>query len=303
MTTETGLKPGSALVCPFDGLVSYWFFKSDAAMTEAVGHRRMRTIGDCGAHSAFTNGVEITVDTFAEWALKWRRHLYWIASLDVIGDPTTTYRNWLRIRDVHGLPTVPTVHVGTDMRWLHAYADQGVDFLGLGGGAADKRAFPWLVHAVRYARDHLPHLRFHAWGATNQRVMSALPIYSADSSGTISNAYRFGRTIIWSPTTRQMVPFKLNGREPYKIGKLLRDTYGIEPEQIATSGTHNRQLIVTLLMRSTQLYAEWVRSRFTVTPPKWGINPYEPAPVGPRVHTVLSGDDIQRALGTYKRKM
>src|SRR5690606_17654109 len=164
----------------------------------------LRLIGDSGAFSAWSQGAKITLEEYAAWCRRWWDHLCWCASLDVIGDPMATWRNWVALRDRYGLLTVPTLHAGTDVKWLDAYAAEGVDLIGLGGMAGTgqaPRAFRWALHMVRRARDRWPHVRFHLWGVTHRRFLDTLPVWSADSSGLMGGAYRYGNLRLFDPAT------------------------------------------------------------------------------------------------------
>jgi len=280
---------------PYDALVSYHYFRSDQTMTELTDHGRLRLIADSGAFSAYTQGVRIDLDEYAAWLKTWSPRLYWAAALDVFGDPDTTYRNWATLRDTHGLTTVPTIHIGADPRHLDVYADQGVDFVGLGGmvGMPKPNITRWLVHVMRYARDHHPQMRFHAWGMSTQTLLEELPLYSVDSSGLLTQAYRYGTLALFNPRSRRMVSIDLNGRDPLKYRRLLLDTYGIPPREVATSHPGNRHLLARLCARSSQLRAQYLQRLHKVTPPSWGINPHwnthtrtSDHPVGPLMHAV-----------------
>lgn len=272
---------------PVDALVSYHYYKRDDLMGAVTGPGHLRLIGDSGAYSAYAQGETIKLAEYARWCLRWRDQLTWVAALDVIGDPHTTWDNWAAFRDTWGISSVPTLHAGGDVKWLDTYAAEGVDFVGLGGlvgGAA--RGFPWMVHVMRYARDHHPGMRFHAWGVTTRKVLDALPVYSADSSGIMGQAYRYGRMRIFDPASGRDLLITLNGRDPYKHTTLLKRVYGITPAQIARSVPGNRALLIQMAAASTQRYAAWLQARHHVTPPSWGIT--EPASNGPRVHQVVN---------------
>lgn len=280
---------------PYDALVSYYYFQSDQAMTEITEHGRLRLIADSGAFSAYTQGAPIDIDAYAAWLKTWSPRLYWAAALDVFGDPNTTLANFRYLRDHHGLATVPTIHIGADPQHLDVYAAEGVDFVGLGGmvGMPKPNITRWLVHVMRYARDHHPHMRFHAWGMSTQTLLEKLPLYSVDSSGLLTQAYRYGTLTLWNPRSRRMVSIDLNGRDPLKHRRLLLDTYGVPPREIATSHPGNRHLLVRLCARSAQLRARHLQRLHKVTPPAWGINTRWNAhtrtndrPTGPLMHAV-----------------
>ena len=293
---------------PVDALVSYHYYKRDDLMAAVTGPGHLRLIGDSGAFSAYAQGETIRLADYAAWCRQWRDRLSWVAALDVIGDPHTTWSNWAAFREKHGINSVPTLHAGGDVKWLDAYAAEGVDYMGLGGlvgGAV--RGFPWMVHVMRYARDHHPGMRFHAWGVTTRKVLDALPVYSADSSGIMGQSYRFGRLRVFDPASGRDLMIHLNGRDPYKHTTLLRRVYGVTPGQVARSTPANRALLIQMAAASTQRYAAWLQARHHVTPPAWGIREATPgtrphltaadeaadgrdlnALAGPRVH--LTGD-------------
>lgn len=272
------------LTYPVDALVSFHYYRKDEVMAPVAGPGHLRLIADSGAFSAYTQGTVITVGEYVTWCQRWRKHLAWIAALDVIGDPAATMTNW-RAMLSHGLPTVPTLHAGGDVKWLDAYAAEGVDFLGLGGlvGVAP-RAFAWLVHVFRYARDHHPGMRFHLWGVTNRKLLAALPAYSADSSGIMGQSYRYGTLRLFNPRTAGEVAMKLDGRTPLRHRDLLAGVYGVEPKEILTSRPANRVTLIRLAAASVQQYAGWLQRRHHVTPPTWGLT--TPGGTGPRVHLV-----------------
>lgn len=276
---------------PVDSLVSYHYYRNDRDMLGITRTGRLRLIGDSGAFSAYHQGSVISLGEYADWCQRWRAHLYWIASLDVIGDPQTTFRNWRTLRDKHGLETVPTLHAGTSTKWLDAYAAEGVDFMGLGGmiaGAAN--AFRWLLHTFRHARDNHPQMRFHGWAVTHRKVTSALPFYSVDSSGVTGAAYRFGQLKVFNPATAEHHTVRLDGQSVYRVAGLLRRVYGVNPDEITRSHPGNRATLIKLAAASTQRWADWLQRRHKVPAPRWSINPSccitdGPAP-GTRIHLV-----------------
>jgi hypothetical protein len=274
---------------PVDALVSYHFFRDDKVMDEITAPGHLRLIGDSGAFSAHTAGAQITLGEYAAWCRRWESHLVWRASLDVIGDPIASLANWRALRDVHGLHTVPTIHVGTDPSWIGAYATQGVDFIGLGGmvGRSVRTMMRWSIAMFQHARTHYPHVRFHAWGQAGRRYLDALPVYSADSSRS-AVAYRYGLLRLFDPASGRPDEFKLDGGPAVlRQGRLLRETYGVDPNLILTSHRGNRRLLIRLAVAGTQQYARWLRHRHgDVAAPAYAMNPAQAHPAGPLIHHV-----------------
>ncbi len=280
-----------AIEYPVDALVSFHYYGADSDMAALVNTGRVRVIGDSGAFSALTQGARIDLDAYATWVHRWREHLYWAASLDVIGDPAASYRNWQLLRDRHQLATVPTLHAGADTTWLDAYAAEGVDFIGLGGMAGvgqAPRAYRWAVNMFRHARAKHPAVRFHLWGVTNRTFLDSLPAYSADSSGAIGQAYRYGSLRLFDPASGKHLSVMLRGRNVYRVGSLLRRVYGVDPAEIETSHSGNRVTLVQIAVAVTQQYALWLQRRHGhVSAPSWGLNA-APAAAGPRIHSAMA---------------
>jgi len=272
---------------PVDFLVSYHYFQRDADMSTRT-QTHLRLIADSGAFSAYTQGVRIDLDEYAAWVKRWRDHLYWAAALDVFGDPATTYRNWSYLRDRHGLETVPTIHIGADPTHLDTYAAEGVDFVGLGGmvGMPNPNVLRWLVHVMRYARDHHPQMRFHAWGMSSHSVLEKLPLYSVDSSGPLAYIHRYAVLYLYSTRTRTMHTLDMKKGVPHKYRRLLGQEYATTPQALHPVGSHNWDLLETLTVLSTQRRAQHLQRLHQVTPPRWGINPRAHPPLGPRIHLV-----------------
>jgi len=273
---------------PIDFLVSYYYFQSDQAMTEITEHGRLRLIADSGAFSAYTQGARIDIDAYAAWIKRWQGHLYWAAGLDVFGDPNTTLANFRYLRDHHGLATVPTIHIGADPQHLDVYAAEGVDFVGLGGmvGMPKPNITRWLVHVMRYARDHHPHMRFHAWGMSSHSVLEKLPLYSVDSSGPLAYIHRYALLFLYSTRTRTVHTLDMKKGVPHQHRHLLSQEYNTTPQALHPVGKHNWGLLETLTVLSTQRRAKRLQAIHQVTPPRWGINPQARPLLGPRIHLV-----------------
>ena len=95
---------------PFDTLVSFHYFGGNQEpWVRRLAAAGCRTIGDSGAYSAMSLGKPVDLDQFAEWAERNRPYLAWTASLDAIGDPDRTWKNY-RYLTRNGLDVVPTVH-------------------------------------------------------------------------------------------------------------------------------------------------------------------------------------------------
>lgn len=295
---------GPELRYPFSALVSYHYYP-DPEQIAGLATGGLRLIGDSGAFSAHTSGKPINLDTFAAWAHATRDSTTWTAGLDVIGDADGTWDNWQALRSLD-LDPIPTVHYGSPPSVLDRYAEQGVDFVGLGGMVGRKsesdRLLRWCLSMMRYARDTWPGMRFHGWGVTHPSLVQNLPWWSVDSSG-FGQSYRFGRLKLWDPVARRHQTAALDGREPYRHGALLRRHYSVTPEQVATSTPANRRTLIRVSAYSFQLLEDYLRARHQVTPPTYGLR--SPSLCGPSLHavdgsvgnlSVLCGPSVHAAL-------
>lgn len=253
-----------------------------------------RVIGDSGAFSAAKAGAVVSTAELAEWALRWRSVLTWVASLDLIGDVEASRRNWHDLVDGFGIDAVPTIHFGCDPAAMDYYVERGVDFIGLGGTVGQRvdDQLGWLAACFRHARGRWPQVRFHGWGVTSDKLY-ALPFYSVDSSAWV-NSFRFGKLTLRDPATGARVATVVldgSGRcyEP-RIARVLA-LYGVTPSEIDKAGPHNRRLLVKLSALQASVWEQHVRRvhrREPISAPTWGVPAGEPA--GPHQHLALGID-------------
>ncbi len=266
------------ITTPRNILVSYHYFKG-YNLDRFVG---LRVIGDSGAFSAHSQGAVITTPELAAWAKQWAHRLRWVAALDVIGDAEATRRNWHEMVDLHGVPGVPTIHFGSDPALMDYYAGRGVDFIGLGGmvGRSAAAQMRWLVAVFKYARAKHPAVRFHGWGLTHAKALQ-LPFFSVDSSGW-NAPQRFGRITLRDPHSMADYAIELDGRSTYmpKVAHLLRAHYGVNPDQVATSGPANYDVVVRLAGLSASVQDQRFQRlhRPGIPAPRWYSPDDDPGP-------------------------
>lgn len=280
---------------PINTLVSYHYFKK-IDLTPAI-ENKMYMVADSGAFSALTQGAEIDIDEFGQWAVKWKDNLAWIASLDVIGNASGSWDNFNYLRSNYSLDVIPTIHFGCDPSELDRYAALGIDFVCLGGmvahSANPNKLLRWALKVFKYAHKHYPTMRFHGLGITHKDLLFNLPWYSVDSSGWFSGQ-KFGRVRLWSPNIGDFVNFDLDGKAIFNYSSLIRDHYGIEPALVSTSSAANSDYIVRLGARSSQLLEEHLRKRNKISKPTYGISPN--APDGINIHLVANPTHLGRNL-------
>lgn len=296
-STET-VTPASAvkLRYPVNVLASFHYYsKINMGLLAGGG---LRCIADSGAYSADSQGSVIHPDEFAAWAVRWKTKLAWVASLDVIGNPDGTYRNWQYLRGAYDIDFVPTVHYGDDGSSLRRYVDEGVDYIGLGGmvpfKSEPKRLLRWSLAMFRYARKNFPQVRFHGWGVTHPDLIMNLPWYSVDSSGW-GAAYRYGRLSLFDRRTGKFAGVKCDGRDAYRHRALITQ-YGVTPADVARSVPANRPLLCRVSAAAYQHLEDHLRKRHPVSAPSYGLNATVGLPGGPNVHLASSNGDSHRRL-------
>lgn len=125
-------------------LSSYAYF-----MKEDIPLLKSRTFGapmfsDSGAFSARTLGIELSVESYAQWLLKTYSSWEVYANLDVIFDSISTYANQKYLEE-RGLKPLPVVHYGTSPSQVAKYIEEGHDYIALGGLANRIGADPEVV--------------------------------------------------------------------------------------------------------------------------------------------------------------
>lgn len=256
---------------PTNILLSYYYTKN----LDLDELRHLTIIGDSGAFSAKTKGSTVDPHDLAEWGIKWKHRLKWVAALDVIGDEQATFANWRLMTTQYDLQPVPTIHYGANPRELDRYADHGVDFVGLGGlvQVHTTRQMRWLIQVFKYAKKNHPDMQFHGWGCTTGDHFR-LPFYSVDSSSWTAS-FRYGRANIYDPEKRIVRQVKLDGRGVYQgsIPSLLANHYGIAPGAVAESSAANRdQLIRLQALSESAREQEFRRLHGPARAPRWGVN-------------------------------
>lgn len=276
---------------PNNALVSYHYLRS----YDLDKLPNLRVIGDSGAFSALSQGVVIGNKELAEWGHKWKHRLAWVAALDVIGDADATRKNWVDLTRNYDLPGVPTMHFGSDPRTMDFYADQGVDFMGLGGMVGHKsskaKLLRWLVQVFKYQQANHPEMRFHGWGVTAAELLR-VPFFSVDSFGWLASC-KYGRLTLRDPRTGERIGVMMNGKDAYEpaTARMLSHHYGVAPSQVARSSGANKPLIIELSALSASVQEQrFRRMHGVVTEPKWGINQTGVNGDGPHLHLVMNQD-------------
>lgn len=150
---------------------------------------------DSGAYSAFTQKTTIDIGEYIEWVKRNEKHFEVYFNLDVLGDGSGSYTNWIYMRSC-GLDPVPVFHITEnerDIRFLKRYLKM-TDYVAIGAIAnmsTSKRMESLNRIWEEYLTDSkgIPIARVHGFGLTSITVMKTFPWWSVDSTSWVM----FGR--------------------------------------------------------------------------------------------------------------
>ena len=176
-------------------LVSYYYLakKSDWAIVDYANNNNLPIMLDCGAWTAMNKKEVINNRDFIDFCLKYGNRFNHIVSLDVIGNPTETRKNYLEILEA-GINSIPTFHFGSNFSELKFLASK-TDYIGLGGIATkgnQVKVKSWLNFIFK----NYPNLRFHGFGITTPELLKYYNWHSVDGTTWMTAAVRYGRIMV-----------------------------------------------------------------------------------------------------------
>ena len=150
----------------------------------------VRFVLDSGAFTAWKAGKEITVDQYCKFIESLPFEPWRYFTLDVIGDPHGTLKNYQSMLD-RGFKPVPIFTRGEDPSLIDHYYETS-DVVGVGGlvGTRGNKGF------VRGIMEHIGDRKVHWLGFTAHDFVSFYKPYMCDSSGWESGA-RYGNFNIY----------------------------------------------------------------------------------------------------------
>ena len=157
-------------------LVAYPYAKPEIIDLVKQNESRICFLLDSGAFTAWKAGKPIALDDYCKFieSLPFKPWRYF--TLDVIGDPEATMRNYETML-ARGLKPVPIFTRGEDPKLLDTYYETS-DVVGIGGlvGTGGNKGF------VKGIMRKVGTRRVHLLGFTNQPFLKAYRPYMADSS-------------------------------------------------------------------------------------------------------------------------
>ena len=176
---------------------------------------------DPGAYTAYKNGI--TIDYYEYMLYIARCYEFWknpnwielhktpvlvpegiygppcirFMSLDVIGDTSQTFQNYIKTISYGYINAIPVFHYGSDLKYLEKYINLGATCIALGGTILannTKELIAWVRKIIYEYQD----VGFHLLGNMNPVVLSrCLKLDSCDSSAWIQKAaFGYPRDIV-----------------------------------------------------------------------------------------------------------
>lgn len=201
----SGCEDCSVTLNPVDLLLSYAFHDT----LDHCGLRSRLPDGslvwiDSGAFTAYTKGLTITREEYAEHLRKNAGGYDYAFSLDSIGDPKASRENteWLWEQ---GLKVVPVFHFGSPLSEFRSLCED-YGYVAAGGlvpYAKDRgRITKYLRHLVCEAAER--GTAIHALGTAGRQTVIKTGVWSADSS-TVSSAPLYGNVPLYDRKRRRLV--------------------------------------------------------------------------------------------------
>src|SRR5215213_5160494 len=186
-------------------LISYAYLRSERPenIERLLTHPYIELLLDSGAFTAMNAGVEIKLDEYIEFCLKWKDHLFGYMALDKIQDPATTEKN-LHLMLEAGLHPIPVHVLGDDERRMDELFEMS-SWVAMGGLRRPHRGpapYSYIKKKMEWAKGR----DVHWLGFTNKPMLEAFQPFSCDCSSWMAGAM-YGRVAIY-PGSGRWHPYK-----------------------------------------------------------------------------------------------
>lgn len=185
----------------------------------ASAKRSLDLFLDSGAFTAFTKGVQIDPELYAQFI---HQNDFWTvkSSLDAIGDPAKSYE-YLKILESLGCKVQPVFHAREDEKWLVKYLDEGYDYIFIGGMVPETTQWltVWLdglFEKYLCNPDGTARVKLHGFGLTDQLLMFRYPWHSVDSTSWLMTGI-FGACVFTTPQGLRKVVFSEDSPDAKKF--------------------------------------------------------------------------------------
>jgi 6-pyruvoyltetrahydropterin/6-carboxytetrahydropterin synthase len=176
-------------------LISYAYLRSERPenIERLLTHPFIELLLDSGAFTALNAGVEIKLDEYIQFCLKWKENLFGYMALDKLQDPATTTRNLHTMLEA-GLKPIPVHVLGDDERRMDELFELS-DWVALGGFRRPHRGpapYTYIKKKMAWAKGR----KVHWLGFTNKPVVEGFKPFSCDCSSWMAGAM-YGRVAIY----------------------------------------------------------------------------------------------------------
>lgn len=146
---------------------------------------------DSGAFSAFSLGVDVSIEAYAEFVKANQAVIEMASVLDAIGDPVGTFHNQQTLERL-GAEVLPCFHYGEPWDLCEYYLNN-YEYITIGGMVPipNQKLEGWLDilwDKVLTDKDGYARRKVHGFGLTSRTLMQKYPWYSCDSSSWIQAA-------------------------------------------------------------------------------------------------------------------
>ena len=172
-------------------LIAYPYLAETTIGRLAAMGTRVRFLLDSGAFTAWKAGSAIRLDDYCTFIERLPNKPWRYFTLDVIGDPDATQRNYDIMRE-RGFDPIPIITRGAELSDIDRFYET-TDLVGLGGVTdSDTASYAW----VKAVMAHIADRRAHILGFTSMDWLKYLKPYSADSSSWLQAA-RYGMSTVY----------------------------------------------------------------------------------------------------------
>ena len=219
-------------------LFSYW----DKPLNDA---RRCTANGDelfldSGAYSAFTSGVAIDIERYADFVLETEDMWAAVANLDCIpgrgaSPALAAEKSYLNLRHLEelGCRVVPCFHFAEPWRYLDRYIDE-YDYVALGGMVKGRKEVlqSWLDWCWKLLTDEdgKPRVKVHGFGLSAYWAATRYPWASLDSRSWLIDSGKTHKCRMWINDK----PIILDVRRQSLPGRKLEDRLGVIAQDCRT---------------------------------------------------------------------
>jgi hypothetical protein len=226
-------------------LIAYPYLPEPTIQRLAAMGDRVRFLLDSGAFTAWKQGEPISLDDYCAFIRRLPIEPWGYLTLDVIGDPIATERNYQTMLD-RGFRPIPIVTRGATIDDIDRYYETS-EVVGLGGVTdSDKGSYAWVKAVMKHIGVRR---KAHILGFTSMDWLKYCRPYSADSSSWLKAA-RYGKSMLYLGQGRfkEIARSDMQDREPAReVVNRIRE-FGFDPfaMQQAASWEGNRSMMSQL---------------------------------------------------------